>query len=170
MSPDLSIPDIYGGLYVLVAAIFVLFVAVWGIRRSVSPQYPYKRQASLLTPSEMAFYNVLKTACPADLQIMVKVRLGDIITCAPHLWHKGYGPRISAKHIDFVLTHPQNMVPVLAIELDDSSHKRPDRVARDKFVDNAMVAANMPLLRIPNRRRYNVHELAKRIRSYLKEE
>jgi hypothetical protein len=37
---------------------------------------------------------------------------------------------------------------VIAIEVDDRSHAHPKRQARDLFVDRAMRAAGVPLLRV----------------------
>ena len=45
--------------------------------------------------------------------------------------------KIQSKHVDFVLSD-QNMNIVAILELDDSSHNRPDRQARDAFVDQIL--------------------------------
>lgn len=52
------------------------------------------------------------------------------------------------------------VVPLFAVELDDNSHSRPDRVERDAFVDAVFAAAGLPLLHIPARASYNTSELA----------
>jgi very-short-patch-repair endonuclease len=90
-----------------------------------------------------------------------KVRMADV------LWVPGgtsnrqrHLNRIFAKHLDFVLCHPETSAPVLAIELDDSSHRESRRRERDSFVDAALDAADLPLLRIPVRRSYDPRELA----------
>jgi len=49
---------------------------------------------------------------------------------------------------------------MLAIELDDSSHKRAARQERDSFVDSALAAAGLPILHVPARSGYNAQELA----------
>jgi len=54
--------------------------------------------------------------------------------------------------------------PILAIELDDSSHREGRRRERDSFVDDALSAAELPLLRVPVRRSYSPQELADVIR------
>jgi hypothetical protein len=60
------------------------------------------------------------------------------------------------------------MKPVLAIELDDNSHKRRDRVERDVFVNQIFEDARLPLLRIKTREAYNTRELAEELDRYLK--
>ncbi|MDD5369401.1 MAG: DUF2726 domain-containing protein, partial [Anaerolineaceae bacterium] len=51
------------------------------------------------------------------------------------------------------------MRPRFAIELDDRSHERADRVERDEFVDQVFAAANLPLVRIPARAGYSAHDI-----------
>jgi hypothetical protein len=51
------------------------------------------------------------------------------------------------------------MSPRVAIELDDSSHAREDRQARDAFVEQVFQAAGVPLLRFPVQHAYNVSEV-----------
>jgi hypothetical protein len=50
--------------------------------------------------------------------------------------------------------------PLLAIELDDSSHNRADRKARDAFVDSALKAAGLPIIHVPASASYNAKKLA----------
>ena len=83
--------------------------------------------------------------------ICLKVRLADVINCSGEDWKQGFGGRISQKHLDFVIADAASTAILLAIELDDQSHKRADRVARDDFLDRAMTAANVPLLASPRR-------------------
>jgi hypothetical protein len=45
------------------------------------------------------------------------------------------------------------------IELDDRSHDRPDRQRRDRFVDEAMGSAGIPILHLAARRSYEVAEV-----------
>ena len=60
------------------------------------------------------------------------------------------------KHVDFLLCSQGPMRPVLGIELDDTSHSRPDRQVRDEFVDAVFRAAQLPLLRFPVRTAYEL--------------
>lgn len=69
--------------------------------------------------------------------------------------------------VDFVLCERDTFTPLLVIELDDSSHNRADRQARDDFKNNVLSAAGLPLLRIPVRRHYDLVELTTSIHSKL---
>ncbi len=52
------------------------------------------------------------------------------------------------QHVDFVLCRPQNMAILAVEELDDFSHRHPSRIDRDRFVDEALASAGVPLVRV----------------------
>ena len=62
-----------------------------------------------------------------DCVVLAKVRLADLIEANERhpQWQANFN-RIRSKHVDFVLCDNW-LRPLLAIELDDSSHKRIDR-------------------------------------------
>ena len=77
----------------------------------------------------------------------MKLRLADIVGVAPGQEnYMSYFNRIKAKHTDFVICDPETMEVILAIELDDPSHEREERIERDAFVDKVYEAAGIPLL------------------------
>jgi hypothetical protein len=55
------------------------------------------------------------------------------------------------------------MRPRVGIELDDSSHAREDRQARDAFVEQVFEAAGVALLRFPALRAYNISKVTSRL-------
>ncbi len=125
-------------------------------------QDPYFARQTLLTQTELKFYKILSQICkkslsglPFSLEIAPQVRLADIINCTERNWQKGYGPQISSKHIDFVLFDPHTADIKLCIELDDPSHDQAHRQRRDIFVNKALVAARVPLIRILVKDMYN---------------
>ncbi len=61
------------------------------------------------------------------------------------------------------------MKPRFAIELDDKSHNRQERMERDEFVEELFETAHLPLVRIPVRPAYNTHELGVLFREALAE-
>mgnify|MGYP000417874654 CR=1 FL=1 len=142
-------------IFTIFAALFLTIVFIHRARKM-----PYRAQETLLTNAELKFYHILKQAAPDNTLIMMKVRMGDIITCDDTEWQKGWGPRISAKHIDFVLIDKDTTAIKLAIELDDSTHRtNQDRIARDKFVNKAFEVAGVPLLRIKTQKWYDIDKL-----------
>ena len=97
---------------------------------------PYKLRDNILSTAEFSFYKVLQSITQENFQIQCKVRLADIFY-TPYGTNISHFNKISGKHADFLLCD-KNMKPVLAIELDDSSHTRPDRQDRDIFVDEIL--------------------------------
>ena len=56
-------------------------------------------------------------------------------------------------------------MPLLGVELDDSSHSQTKRQERDQFVENVFKKAGLPLKRIPVRPAYNPKDLGARLAS-----
>lgn len=130
---------------------------------------PYRRRDYLLTVAERKFFEVLYSIAQSNhWHVFVKVRLEDLLWIpryTPHLlkW-RGY---IRSRHIDFVICDQQNIRPLLAIELDDSSHERPDRIERDERVDKILQAAKLPIVHIRNQGNYDLKTLAATIASVI---
>lgn len=123
---------------------------------------PYRRVDALLTPAERSFYEVLRPlAEERGLHVFPKVRLPDLLFVPRGVddW-RTYQNRIQQKHLDFVLCESRMIRPVLAVELDDSSHRRSDRAERDNLVDEILEGAGLPILRVAVRHGYRQAELA----------
>jgi hypothetical protein len=147
-----------------VIAIMILaalkLLGLMGIRE----QTPYARRRKLVTRSELAFYRVLRQAVNNEWEIFAMVRIADLLAVpkgTPN--HRSWLNRILAKHIDFVLCDKDTLEVMLAIELDDPTHLRPDRMQRDKFVNGAFSDSGLPLLRIPTAENYDPSALRKTI-------
>ncbi len=158
----LSNPAIYLGVVVLVVAVAIKsFVekSVKGKGGNYSLSN-YSLVPSVMTKAEMAFYQSLITVVGGEYAVMVKVRLADIITVkkssSNYMAHFG---KIKAKHVDYLLCDKADLKPVLVIELDDKSHQRADRVARDKLVDGIFKSVGLPVLHHPVKRAYNQSDL-----------
>jgi very-short-patch-repair endonuclease len=93
----------------------------------------------------------------------VKLRLADVIWCPPSQWKTAHGARVSQKHLDFVLYDRETTEVGLAIELDDRSHARRERRARDAFVDEVLDGCGVVLLRVRAAAAYDVAALQARI-------
>ena len=144
---------------ILPVALFALIAILFIIQLGPREIYPYKARNFLLTDAEFAFFEILEKALSPGQMIAPKVRLGDVIGCSDRDWDRGYGPRISAKHLDFVIIERRSSRILLALELDDASHRQKSRIERDKFLNAALDAAAVPLLRVPVARTYNAGEL-----------
>jgi hypothetical protein len=121
--------------------------------------FPYRLRDDFLSPAEKSFYQVIKGLMGNYFTICPKVSLADIFFVTRPNENKSAYNRINRKHVDFLICSTQTLEPVFAIELDDSSHERADRVERDTFVDRVFEAAQLPLLHIPVQRSYNTNDL-----------
>jgi hypothetical protein len=142
-------------IFILIAALIIVLVSVYGFR----PKYPYEAKKNLLTKAEFEFYKILKDSVSPSMMIAPKVRLADIVTCSDANWARGYGSKISSKHIDFILYDAVTANILLAIELDDASHAKPERKRRDQFVNELFSVTKVPFLRVPTALQYNVNEI-----------
>lgn len=111
---------------------------------------------TLMTQAELAFFAVLHPIVNASCMISSKVRLADLFEVRQERGQQAAFNKISSKHIDFVLIESGSSRILCGIELDDSSHKRPDRMDRDDFVNELFATHGMPLLRVPVAWTYNV--------------
>jgi hypothetical protein len=138
----------------------LILILVASLRRLRSQGLPYVKRTTLLTEGELVFYHALRQAVGDQWSISTMVRMGDLIRVRPHAPQaQSWRNRILCKHIDFVLCDQLTMEVRLAVELDDRSHQRPDRVQRDAFVNQAMDAAGVPLLRVPAAGSYDPEQL-----------
>jgi hypothetical protein len=128
----------------------LLGLGFWTFWRSSQPKVYLSVVESLLTPAEKLFYRSLDIAIAGRLQILCKVRLADLFQVASNdtKERQRLFRKIAAKHIDFLLVEPDRLEPILAIELDDSSHGRSDRKERDQFLDELFAIVEFPLLRV----------------------
>mgnify|MGYP003346152918 FL=1 len=141
-----------------------LLLSVLGIRPRLEPErLPYRLRTELLTPAERSFYGVLLKAVGDRAIVFAKVRVSDLLFVPGGEGRRGHENRINMKHVDFVLCSPDTVRPIAAIELDDSSHKRADRVKRDDFLNEAFEAARLPLIRFAVRHQYEIHEIARNL-------
>jgi hypothetical protein len=126
----------------------------------------YTLQPSILTPAERSFLRALDAIDHTGHRLCAKVRLADIFGI-----RSGLAPseqqtalnRITSKHVDFLFVQLDTGAPVLALELDDSSHERLGRRERDAFVDQVFADGGLPLVHIPTSRNYAANEIKRRI-------
>ncbi len=132
-----------------------------------SEPLPYRLRDDFLSITERSFYHALAQVTQQQVVIFTKIRLADILFVARPDKNLSYFNQVARRHVDFLLCQPKTLKPLAGIELDDSSHQRPERQARDEFVDRAFAAAGLPLVRIPARQAYTASEIAEQVRPYL---
>lgn len=179
MSPTLILTFI---LFFAGIALLWLFVQLLEARKRANPDSPasidedsgivfanYLPRDSLLRPGERAFFPTLRQACADRSLIFTQVQLSKLIYPRAGIpKRQTYQNKIDRKSVDFVLCHPSTLKPQLIIELDDKSHTREDRKTRDDFVNNALKAAGIPLLRVTAAASYNISDLESQIRALIR--
>ncbi|MCI0475261.1 MAG: DUF2726 domain-containing protein, partial [Anaerolineales bacterium] len=94
----------------------------------------YQQRDSLFTYRERVFFKALIEDVGGRYVVFAKVRLGDVLFLANEPADRKYhNNQILCKHLDFVLCERGTYKPLLAIELDDSSHDKYDHRERDEF-------------------------------------
>ena len=128
--------------------------------RQLEPEtLPYRLRDDFLSRAEASFFKVLKTMIGDRLVICPRVSLAELFFVPRSDAYQAYQNKIDRKRLDFLLCDPGALKPIFAIELDDSSHERPDRLGRDAFVEEVFATAQLPLVRVPAQQAYDTHEL-----------
>jgi hypothetical protein len=129
------------------------------VEEEFDERLPYRLRDDFLSPTELSYYSVLRSVVGPRATICAKVRLADVLFVARPNENRSYFNRIAQRHVDFLMCESSTMQPVLVIELDDSSHQRPDRAQADEFLNEALEAAALPLLRVAPKRAYTQEEV-----------
>jgi hypothetical protein len=125
-----------------------------GLGAAVAPVY--RRSDSLFSYRERRFWLALRQEVGAEYALFAKVRLADLIWIANEPINKKlYNAELLRKHVDFVVCNRETFHPLLAIELDDSSHRRYDNTERDAYKDRVCAAVRLPLWRVKVQQEYD---------------
>ncbi|HCA2210932.1 TPA: DUF2726 domain-containing protein, partial [Klebsiella pneumoniae] len=129
-----------------------------GIRPSEAEQRLCRQRVwvgndTLMTPREQHFYRALLRHTSRKRWLLCpQVRVADIATLAPHIrprsrtWWQLF--RMASQwHCDVVIVDIRTFAIVGAIELDDASHLKKQRIRRDILLEEVLRQAGIPLLR-----------------------
>lgn len=157
-------------LLVVMVVVAVLVLLLKSKQTGSAREMTYEARKELFSPAERSFLGVLEQTVEGQYRVFGKIRLGDLIQPArgySRSQRTGAWNRINQKHVDFVLCQPDTLAPVGAVELDDASHRRKDRRERDKFVDQALGSAGIPMVRFVARKSYSVTEVKAQLEAVL---
>ena len=157
-------------LIILIIIVAVTVVAIGIFRQctisNAGPKgYDYKRKPFFLSRAEHECYDALMLAVGHEYYIFAQVHLPTIVDHKVNgqNW-RGALAHINQKSVDFVLCDKAYISPKLAIELNDHTHERPDRVDRDIEVERILKDAGVPLLRLSNHGKFDSVDLAQKIK------
>jgi len=157
------------GVLVLAVAGAILLKLLGGLLNAAAgtgsnARMPFRKKDYLLTKAERSFYEVLRRSVDEQTTVFAKVRLLDLVWLPKGTQNAGsHRNRVQSKHVDFVLCNRAALMPMLVVELDDASHAREDRQARDLLVDRVLTGAGLPVLRVRTSRGYSPAELQRQI-------
>lgn len=149
------------------AAILGIFGIRFGPRADKKKALPFRQRDDFLSYAERSLFGVLQQIVGNQAVICPKVRIADLLYVAERRNNMAHVNRIERKHVDFVLCSPDTVRPLVIVELDDASHARTDRTERDLIVDEAFMAAGLPVVRITAKRGYVPAEVASRILPFI---
>lgn len=127
---------------------------------------PYALRRSVLTNTEKKFYNVLKIIVGDKFTILTKVRMEDyveVVGIKDWKEKQRYRNTIKSRHVDFLLCEPGELKPVLAIELDDSTHNSKKAIIADNKKNSIYEKVGLPILRVKAWGEYSKEKLARSI-------
>lgn len=139
-----------------------------GITRTVpksSIAYRYSRKDCIMTNAEHAFFNKLYAATGSDYYLFPQIHLSAILDHKVNgqEWRHAF-KHINGKSVDYVLCDRESLRPVLAIELDDWSHAKEERIQRDTKVERILADADLPMLRVNDARTVTIEDLSAQIK------
>jgi hypothetical protein len=94
---------------------------------------------------ELAFFYELRKQLPDSYHICTNMRIADMMDATAGVGFYKRRNAILPKHVDFLICDAY-FRPVVAIEVNGYSHRRPDRVERDKQVKTIFSHAELPLV------------------------
>ena len=126
--------------------------------------YNYFRKDYFMSRAERDFFNILIEVVGSDYYIFPQVHLSAILNhkVKGQNWKAAF-KHINGKSVDFVICDKTNLKPLVAIELDDSSHNAEDRRVRDTEVERIFKDAALPLVRLANQESLNKEFIKRRI-------
>ena len=147
-------------LLIFVAVVLLILFLFWK-----KQPLKYKKIENLCTSAEYKFYKILHEAVGDRFLIFSKVRAADVLVPVKSKdrsrWRSAFN-KVACKHFDFVLCDEELQI-IAAIELDDASHSKKERIERDRFLEWACKSANLPLVRIKTAKRYDPKKLQEEI-------
>jgi hypothetical protein len=137
---------IWTSVTIMLFGLLILFVLKIFLGKS---GYPYKKKDYLMSTREKAFFDLLKSVLPPNYEVAPQVNMDKVLNVkAGETEWQNYKNKIDRKSFDYVVFTKNNYSPVLAIELDDSTHLLKSRMGNDNFKVRTCEAANLKLLRI----------------------
>lgn len=133
-----------------------IIVALFIIKRRETPisksgVYHFQKKEKVMTDAEGRFFEKLTSVVGERFIVIPQAHLSAFIDhrIKGQNWKAAFSI-INGKSVDYLLVEKESLKPVAAIELDDWSHKKEDRIARDEKVKNILDEIGILLVRFDN--------------------
>jgi hypothetical protein len=139
-------------LLTVVSVLLIVFIALAVLARmgllskagSTTAEWPFYAKRPLSNPEQVLYHRLVR-ALPEHI-VLAQVQVSRVLGVKKgHNFHS-WNNRINRLSYDFVICTKDATV-LAAVELDDKSHERSDRVATDDKKNRATAAAGVRLLR-----------------------
>lgn len=138
---------------IIVIAIATIIAIVTATSRkaqltSTKRPYSYISKQKIMTNAEARFFEKLTRVTGDRFYILPQMHLSTFIDhkIKGQNWKAAFST-INGKSVDFLLVEKTTLRPVIAIELDDWSHDKAERIERDQKVEDILASANILLAR-----------------------
>ena len=125
-------------------------------------QYRYYAKSYIMTSRENECFKILNEIFSSKWFVVPQVHLSALLDyrVKGQNWNAAFR-HINGKSVDFVLIGKESYKVICAIELDDSTHSKPDRMERDVEIERMFKEAKIPLARISKFESMTKPEIAK---------
>jgi len=164
-------------IFVVIAIVLISVVITLKVKTApsipdemIAEALPFVKKEKFFTDGERSFYHMLQSAVGDQYVIFGQVRIADLLAIkkgTPASYRQSNLNKITSKHADFVLCTPNDLTIICAIELDDKSHKRADRVERDEFLNNAFRVAGLHLIHFEAKHVYSRNEIISQLQQFI---
>ena len=130
--------------------------------QSKKSQYKYYAKSYVMTSRENECFKILNEIFSSKWFVVPQVHLSALLDyrVKGQNWNAAFR-HINGKSVDFVLIGKESYRVICAIELDDSTHNKPERKERDVEIERIFNQAKIPLARISKFEAMTKAELAK---------
>lgn len=129
--------------------------------------YRYSKKPHIISESEIQFLHVLEEVIDSErYRICPQLHLDTVLNhkISGQDWRAARS-RIKQKSLDFVICDRISLAPILAIELDDSTHRRSRNAQSDAFKNDVLESCGIPLLRFKHF--YSLEDVSLKVGSVL---
>lgn len=125
-------------------------------------QYKYYAKSYVMTSRENECFKILNEIFDSKWFVVPQVHLSALLDykVKGQNWNAAFR-HINGKSVDFVLIGKESYKVICVIELDDSTHSKPDRIERDAEIERMFKEARIPLARISKFESMTKPEIAK---------